>query len=118
MTALLSLMAVASSFRCDAPRRLGQRPNHHLVTWLYESQWHYSIRLVHDVLLDGARFYPTAVCLLYPPLGEACLYCKIKLWLDRVHYCNLVLAAVKGAKELWVVITHEPPSLQLCGSRI
>jgi hypothetical protein len=87
--------------------------NHDLLAWLREkSQWHYAIRLPCDVLLHGARRYPTAVGLLSPPLGEACLYRQVRLWLDRVHCGNLVLATVIGAKESWAVITDEPPSLQ------
>jgi len=37
--------------------------------------------------------------LMYPPLGEAA-YRNVGLWLDGVHRCNLVLATVKGAKDL------------------
>lgn len=87
-------------------------PAHDLVAWLRASQWHYAIRLPADVFLHGARRYPTPVGALYPPVGEACLYRQVALWLDGVHRCNLVLATFIGAKESWAVITDEPPSLQ------
>ena len=86
--------------------------NHELMGWLRTSRWHYAIRIPCDVLLHGARRYPTAVCSLSPPLGEACLYRRVGLWSDGTHRCNLVLATVKGAKESWAVITDEAPSLQ------
>lgn len=77
--------------------------------WLRTSGWHYAIRIPCDVLLHGARRYPTAEVSLYPPLGEACLYRRVGLWTDGTHRCNLVLATVKGAKESWAVITDEAP---------
>jgi hypothetical protein len=49
---------------------------------------------------------------LYPRLGQARLYRYVRLWLDGMHRCNLVLATVAAAKESWAVITDEPPSLQ------
>lgn len=49
---------------------------------------------------------------LYPPLGHARLYQNVRLWLDGVQRCNLVLATVPGAKESWAVVTDEPPGLQ------
>ena len=84
------------------------------------------MRLPSDVLLHGPRRYPIAVAAIYPPLGEARLYKVVRrgklppathrrnvgLWSDGTHRCNLVLASVQGAKEPWVVITDEPPTLQ------
>ena len=62
--------------------------NHDMVAWLGASQWHYAIRLPGDVLLQGARRYPRTVSSLYPPVGEACLYRQVALWLDGTHRCN------------------------------
>lgn len=84
-------------------------PAHELMGWLRTSGWHYAIRIPCDVLLHGAKRYPTAVGSLYPPLGEACLYRRVGLWTDGTHRSNLVLATVKGAKESWAVITDEAP---------
>jgi hypothetical protein len=86
--------------------------NHDLVAWLKANAWHYRLRLPCDVLLQGARRYPTMVGSLYPPLGEARFYRNIGLWADGTHRCNLVLATVQGAKDSWAVITDEPPTLQ------
>ena len=86
--------------------------NHELMEWLRTSRWHYAIRIPCDVLLHGAKRYPRTVGSLYPPLGEACLYRQVGLWLDGTHRCNLVLATVRGAAEPWAVITDEAPSLQ------
>jgi hypothetical protein len=86
--------------------------NHELMVWLRNSQWHYAIRLPCDVLLHGTSRYPRTVGSLYPPLGEACLYRQVGLWVDGTHRCNLVVATVKGAKDSWAVITDEAPSLQ------
>lgn len=86
--------------------------NHQLLAWLQASQWHYCLRLPCDVLLHGVSKYPKMVSSFYPPLGEARLYQQVRLWVDGVHRCNLVLAAVKGAKESWAVVTDEAPSLQ------
>ena len=86
--------------------------NHELIGWLRTSRWHYAIRLPADVLLHGARRYPTVVGSMFPPVGEACLYRQVGLWLDGAHRCNLVLATVKGAKQPWAVITDESPTLQ------
>lgn len=86
--------------------------NHELMRWLRTCHWHYCLRLPCDVLLQGAKRYPTTVATLYPPIGEARLYRHVGLWQDGIHRCNLVLATVKGAKESWAVITDEPPSLQ------
>jgi hypothetical protein len=47
-----------------------------------------------------ARPYPTLV------------YQNVGLWLNGVHCCNLVLAAVQGTKDAWAVITDEPLTLQ------
>lgn len=87
-------------------------PAHDLMQWLRSSGWHYCLRLPCDVLLHGTRRYPTAVCSLYPLVGEARFYRNVGLWQDSIHRCNLVLATVKGAKESWAVITDEAPSLQ------
>lgn len=87
-------------------------PAHELMEWLRNSRWHYAIRIPCDVLLHGAKRYPRTVNSLYPPLGEACLYRQVGLWLDGTHRCNLVLATVRGAAEPWAVITDEAPSLQ------
>jgi len=35
-----------------------------------------------------------------------------RLWSDKFHSCNLVLATVQGAKEFWAIITDEPYTLQ------
>jgi len=78
--------------------------NHELMVWLRNSQWHYAIRLPCDVLLHGTNRYPRTVGSLYPPLGEACLYRQVGLWVDGTHRCNLVVATVKGAKDSWAVI--------------
>jgi len=86
--------------------------NHELMSWLRTSQWHYCLRLPCDVFLHGPRRYPTTVGLMYPPLGEARLYCHVGLWLDGIHRCNLVLATVQGAKDSWAVVTDEVPTLQ------
>lgn len=86
--------------------------NHSLMSWLRVSRWHYCLRLPCDVLLHGSRRYPTAVSLLYPPVGEARFYRNVGLWLDGTLRCNLVLATVQGAKESWAVVTDEPPTLQ------
>jgi hypothetical protein len=86
--------------------------NHSLMSWLRVSRWHYCLRLPCDVLLHGPRRYPTAVGLLYPPVGEARFYRNVGLWLDGTLRCSLVLATVQGAKESWAVVTDEPPTLQ------
>lgn len=86
--------------------------NHELLGWLGSSRWHYCLRLPCDVIVQGARRYPTAVGATYPPLGEAKLYHKVGLWVDSTHRCNLVLATVKGAKDSWAVATDEMPSLE------
>jgi Transposase DDE domain len=92
-----------------ADRGFANRP---LMAWLQASRWHYCFRLPCDVLLHGASQYPRLVGSLYPPLGEARLYRQVRLWVDGVYRCNLVLATVKGAKDSWAVVTDEPPSLQ------
>jgi len=86
--------------------------NHELMGWLQASQWHYCLRLPCDVLLQGASKYPRRVGELYPPLGEARLYRRVRLWSDGAYRCNLVLATVQGVKESWAVVTDEPPALQ------
>lgn len=86
--------------------------NHQLLRWLRTSGWHYCLRLPCDVVIQGARRYPTAVGSMYPPVGEARLYRHVRLWVDGTHRCNLVLATVKGAKDSWAVVTDEPPSLE------
>lgn len=86
--------------------------NHQLLQWLRSSRWHYCLRLPCDVVVRGARRYPTVVGGLYPPLGEARLYRQVRLWVDGTHACNLVLATIKGAKESWAVVTDEPPTLE------
>ncbi|XPM58802.2 MAG: transposase [Leptolyngbya sp. IPPAS B-1204] len=72
--------------------------NHQLLQWLRSSQWHYCLRLPCDVVVQGARRYPTAVAGLYPPVGEARLCRQVRLWVDGTHSCNLVLATIKGGK--------------------
>lgn len=62
--------------------------------------------------MHGPRRYVTAVHRLYPPVGQACLYTNVGLWLDGTHRCNLVLATIEAAKEPWAVVTDEPPSLE------
>lgn len=59
--------------------------NHKLMNWLQTSRWHYCLRLPSDVLIHGARRYPTAVTKLYPMVGEATFYRNVGLWLDG-HY--------------------------------
>lgn len=86
--------------------------NHDLLHWLQVSGWHYCLRLPSDVLLHGARRYPTAVAKLYPNVGEAIFFRHVGLWQDGHHRCNLVLASPKGVKEPWAVITDESPTLQ------
>lgn len=87
--------------------------NHQLLQWLTTSGWHYCLRLPCDVVIQGARRYPTAVGAMYPPVGEARLYRQVRLWVDGTHQCNLVLATVKGAKDSWAVVTDEPPTLEI-----
>lgn len=87
--------------------------NHQLLRWLTTSGWHYCLRLPCDVVIQGARRYPTAVGAMYPPIGEARLYRQVRLWVDGTHQCNLVLATVKGAKNSWAVVTDEPPTLEI-----
>lgn len=86
--------------------------NHDLLHSLQASGWHYCFRLPSDVLLHGARRYPTAVAKLYPKVREAMFYRHVGLWQDGHHRCNLVLASPKGVKEPWAVITDESPTLQ------
>jgi hypothetical protein len=86
--------------------------NHQVLQWLRASEWHYCLRLPCDVLIHGARRYPTTVGVMYPPVGEAGLYRQVRLWVDGTHPCNLVLATVKGAKDSWAVVTDEVPSLE------
>ena len=87
-------------------------PAHDLMSWLLTSGWHYCLRLPSDVLLHGAKRYPTEVAAIYPKLGEAAFYRNVGLWRDGVHRCHLVLASPAGVKEPWAVITDEPPTLQ------
>ena len=87
-------------------------PNHELMDWLQASRWHYCLRLPSDVLVHGARRYPTAVTKLYPKVGEAIFYRNVGLWLDGHYRCNLVLASPQRVKEPWAVMTSEPPTLQ------
>ncbi|MGB3514932.1 MAG: hypothetical protein WBA43_00645 [Elainellaceae cyanobacterium] len=49
---------------------------------------------------------------IYPPLGEARLYRRVRLWADGGDRCSLVLSTIQGAKESWVVATDETPLLQ------
>jgi hypothetical protein len=63
---------------------------------------------------------------LYPPVNQAKLLTRafrgklppktsltnVGLWADGLHRVNLVLAALKGAKDSWAVITDEVPNLQ------
>ena len=100
--------------------------NHELMGWLRTSRWHYCLRLPSDVLIHGARRYPTTVTKLYPMMGEAMFYKVVRwgklppathrrhvgLWLDGHYRCNLVLASPQGVKEPWAVITDELPTLQ------
>ena len=86
--------------------------NHELMGWLRTSRWHYCLRLPSDVLIHGARRYPTTVTKLYPMIGEAMFYRHVGLWLDGHYRCNLVLASPQGVKEPWAVITDELPTLQ------
>ena len=86
--------------------------NHHLVSWLKASQWHYCLRLPCDVTIHGARRHPIESKYLYPPQSEAILHHNVGLWLDGECRTNLVLANVKGVKEPWAVITDEEPTLQ------
>lgn len=65
-----------------------------------------------QVLVHGARRYPTAVAKLYPKVGEAVFCGNVGLWLDGHYRCNVVLASPQGVKEPWAVITDESPSLQ------
>lgn len=86
--------------------------NHQFMGWLRSNRWHYCLRLPCDVVLHGARRYPTPIGSMYPPLGEARLYRNVGVWVDGVHRANLVLATLKGAKDSWAVLTDEPPTLQ------
>ena len=86
--------------------------NHQLLQWLGCGAWHYCVRLPCDVVVQGARRYPTAVGAMYPPVGEATLLRQVRLWADGTHRCNLVLATVQGAKDSWAVVTDEAPSLE------
>ena len=70
------------------------------------------LRLPSDVLVHGARRYPTAVAKLYPHVGEAVFCGNVGLWLDGYYGCNVVLASPQGIKQPWAVITDESPSLQ------
>jgi hypothetical protein len=72
----------------------------------------YCLRLPCDVTIHGARRHPIELKYLYPSKSEAVLYHSVGLWLDGKCRTNLVLANVKGVKELGAVITDEEPTLQ------
>lgn len=86
--------------------------NQQLLQGLGSSRWQYCLRLPCDVIVKGARRYPTPVGVLYPQMGKARLYRQVRLWVDGTHSCNLVLATVQGAKDAWAVATDESPSLE------
>ena len=85
--------------------------NHELLEWLNQSGWHYCLRLPSDVVVHGPRRYPSALSYLRPAKGVARLYHGVGLWSDGRWRCNLVVANVKGVKDLWAVITDEAPCL-------
>jgi hypothetical protein len=85
---------------------------HELMAWLKSTDWHYTLRLKCDVLLQGVNRHPVTVGKLYPPVNQAKLLTNVSLWADGIYRTNLVLATVKGAKDSWAVITDEVPSLQ------
>lgn len=87
--------------------------NHALIRWLQQSAWHYCVRCPGDVEIHGPGLGPVPISSLWPNQGEASFYTDVGLWADGECRCNLVLARLPGAKEPWVVLTDEPPSLDI-----
>ncbi len=86
--------------------------------WLRTCRWHYCLRLPCDVLLQGAKRYPTTVATLYPPIGEARLYRHVGLWQDGIHRCNLVLATVKGLQKGYPLLSSRQTDHSRCATTI
>jgi len=86
--------------------------NHSLMSWLQQSRWHYCLRMPGDLIVHGSRRCPREVRQLWPSKGQAVLYHNVGLWEDGLYRSNLVLANIRGAKQLWAVITDESPRLQ------
>lgn len=86
--------------------------NQAMVQWLENSRWHWAVRIPCDVLVSGPLRRAVEVRRLWPPMTEAKLYHKVRLWSEATLSVNLVLAYPKGVDEPWAVITDERPSLE------
>ncbi len=93
---------------------LGDRGFAHqaMVKWLKQSRWHWAVRVPCDVLVTGPLRCAVEVRRLWPPLTEAKLYHKVRLWSEALLQVNLVLAYPEGVDEPWAVITDERPTLE------